>query len=41
MSTIHVTTSEMEFDLVVPTCRLRDRIIEVVEETGGVVSIIH
>ena len=37
MSTIHIVTPEIAFDVLVPTVQVERRMMEIAEETAGIV----
>ena len=37
MSIVHVTTPEIAFDVLVPTVQIEQRMMEIAEETEGIV----
>ena len=37
MSIVHVTTPEVAFDVLVPTVQIEQRMMEIAEETEGIV----
>ena len=41
MSTIHIVTPEIAFDVLVPTVQIERRMMEIAEETAGVVYTIR
>ena len=41
MSTIHVVTHEIAFDVLVPTVQIERRMMEIAEETKGIVYTIR
>lgn len=41
MSTVHVVTPEITFDVLVPTVQLEQRMMEITKETEGIVYTIR